>query len=48
MIVGDQLFWGNDQFDHMRLLLKGNDPVDPAEINWFTVRPRMIDRKAVL
>lgn len=47
MIVGEQLFWGNDQFDHMRLLLEGNDPVDPAEVDSLTARPRMIDRKAV-
>lgn len=47
MIVDDQLFWGNDQFEHMQLLIEGNDPVDPATIDSFSARPRMIDRKAV-
>jgi 2-hydroxychromene-2-carboxylate isomerase len=47
MIIGGQLFWGNDQFDHMQLLLEGNDPVNPEELDSFTGRPRMIDRKAI-
>jgi hypothetical protein len=47
MIIGGQLFWGNDQFDHMQLLLEGNDPVTPEELDSFTGRPRMIDRKAI-
>jgi 2-hydroxychromene-2-carboxylate isomerase len=47
MIIGGQLFWGNDQFDHMQLLLEGNDPVTPEELDSFTGRPRMTDRKAI-
>ena len=47
MIIEEQLFWGNDQYDHMQLLLEGNDPVSPEELDSFTDRPRMIDRKAI-
>ncbi len=46
MIVADQLYWGNDQFDHIQLLLDGKDPIDAAKLDSFTARPRMIDRKA--
>jgi 2-hydroxychromene-2-carboxylate isomerase len=44
IIVGDQLFWGNDQFDHIRLLLDGNDPLDARKHKMLGSRPRMIDR----
>jgi predicted DsbA family dithiol-disulfide isomerase len=47
IIIKEQLFWGNDQYDHMQLLLEGNDPVSPDELDSFTDRPRMIDRKAI-
>ena len=47
IITKEQLFWGNDQYDHMQLLLEGNDPVSPDELDSFTDRPRMIDRKAI-
>ena len=47
MIIEEQLFWGNDQYDHMQLLLEGNDPVSPEELDSFTDKPRMIDRKAI-
>jgi 2-hydroxychromene-2-carboxylate isomerase len=33
MIIEEQLFWGNDQYDHMQLLLEGNDPVSPEELD---------------
>ena len=47
IIIKEQLFWGNDQYDHMQLLLEGNDPVSSDELDSFTDRPRMIDRKAI-
>jgi len=34
MMVGDELFWGYDDFPHLDLLLAGKDPVDPA--HWTT------------
>jgi 2-hydroxychromene-2-carboxylate isomerase len=30
MIVGDELFWGYDDFPHLELFLAGEDPLDPA------------------
>lgn len=46
IIVGDRLFWGNDQFEHIELLLSGKDPVDPGKIAALGKRERAIDRKA--
>ena len=31
MEVGDELFWGYDDFPHLELFLAGKDPVDAAE-----------------
>jgi hypothetical protein len=31
MEVGDELFWGYDDFPHLDLFLAGNDPLDPVE-----------------
>ncbi len=31
MQVGDELFWGYDDFPHLELLLAGKDPLDPRE-----------------
>jgi 2-hydroxychromene-2-carboxylate isomerase len=31
MRVGDELFWGYDDFPYLELFLAGNDPIDPAE-----------------
>ncbi len=45
MIVGDQLFWGNDQFEHIGLLLEGKDPLDSLKHRSLESRPRKIDRK---
>ena len=47
MIVGDQLFWGNDQFEHIGLLLEGKDPLDSQKHQSLQSRPRKIDRKKV-
>jgi 2-hydroxychromene-2-carboxylate isomerase len=30
MIVGDELFWGYDDFPYLELVLGGRDPIDPA------------------
>ena len=45
MIVDGNLFWGNDQMEHIELLLAGKDPLDPEKLNALQ-RPRAIDRKA--
>jgi len=31
MMIGDELFWGYDDFPYLELFLAGNDPVDAAE-----------------
>ena len=45
IIIDDNLFWGNDQMDHIELLLDGKDPLDREILN-DQERPRAIDRKA--
>jgi len=45
MIIDKELFWGNDQFDHMALYLKGEDATDKALIKKVLSRKRAIDRK---
>ena len=45
IIIDDNLFWGNDQMDHIELLLEGRDPLDREKLN-DQERPRAIDRKA--
>ena len=45
IIIDDNLFWGNDQMNHIELLLDGKDPLDKAKLNQEE-RPRAIDRKA--
>jgi len=32
MIVGDELFWGYDDFPYLELVLAGRDPIDPASM----------------
>jgi 2-hydroxychromene-2-carboxylate isomerase len=35
MIVGDELFWGYDDFPHLERCLAGDDPIDPEALkNW--------------
>ena len=46
IIIDDNLFWGNDQMDHIELLLDGKDPLDRERLN-DQLRPRAIDRKAL-
>ena len=31
MIVGDELFWGYDDFPHLERFLAGADPLDAAD-----------------
>ena len=45
IIIDDNLFWGNDQMDHIELMLDGKDPLDRERLN-DQERPRAIDRKA--
>ena len=45
MVVGDEIFWGFDDFPHFELYLKGEDPFDLAEFEaWMQVKPS-IQRK---
>ncbi len=46
MRLGELLFWGNDQLDHVALALDGRDPLDAARVDAMLARPRAIDRKA--
>jgi 2-hydroxychromene-2-carboxylate isomerase len=40
MTVGDELFWGYDDFPHLELVLAGKDPIDPAVIaEWRSEGP---------
>ena len=43
MIVDDLLFWGNDQMEHIELLLSGKDPLNQSKLDALE-RPRAIDR----
>ena len=45
IIIDNNLFWGNDQMDHIELLLGGKDPLDRERLK-DQERPRAIDRKA--
>eukprot|EP00039_Didymoeca_costata_P020662 m.342061 g.342061 ORF g.342061 m.342061 type:complete len:237 (+) comp20852_c0_seq1:120-830(+) len=47
-IVNNELFWGNDQFDQMELVLSGQDPLLSVELSNFSDRKRGIDRKHFL
>lgn len=44
-IIDDELFWGNDQFDHMDAYLSGNDPLKRSGYDASKTRQRGIDRK---
>ena len=46
IIIDGNLFWGNDQMEHIELLLAGNDPLDREQLSAQVARPRAIDRKA--
>lgn len=47
-IIDDQLFWGNDQLEHIELYLQGNDPLDADWVDELLIRGRGIDRKSFL
>ena len=46
IIIDDNLFWGNDQMEHIELLLAGKDPLNRKKLNLHQSRRRGIDRKA--
>jgi len=43
-IVDGELFWGNDQLEHIELYLQGMDPLKPEYLEEMLARPRGIDR----
>ena len=43
-IVGGELFWGNDQLEHIELFLQGKDPLEPECVEEMLARHRGIDR----
>ena len=45
VIIDGNLFWGNDQIEHIELLLAGKDPLDRKKLNAHEKRDRAIDRK---
>jgi 2-hydroxychromene-2-carboxylate isomerase len=48
MIIDEQLFWGNDQFEHMSIFIEGNDSLDVAKVTEALGSTRAIDRKKVM
>lgn len=47
-IIDDELFWGNDQLEHIELYLQGNDPLDTERVQKMLARHRGIDRKSFI
>ncbi len=47
MIIDGQLFWGNDQFEHMALYVSGRDPLEIEKVAASLKNKRAIDRKTV-
>ena len=45
IVIDDNLFGGNDQMDHVELLLDGKDPLDRERLSDYE-RPRAVDRRA--
>ena len=47
MMVGDELFWGYDDFPHLELFLAGKDPIEPAEWRKWSapLRPSAVREK---
>tara|TARA_Y200000002_G_scaffold297479_1_gene252116 strand:+ start:468 stop:1148 length:681 start_codon:yes stop_codon:yes gene_type:complete len=45
IIIDGNLFWGNDQTEHIELFLAGKDPLDIEKLEEQLIRPRAIDRK---
>ena len=44
IIFGDELFWGNDQFEYLSKVIKGTYKIDDALYQDVVNRPRAIDR----
>ncbi|MEH6813350.1 MAG: 2-hydroxychromene-2-carboxylate isomerase [Motiliproteus sp.] len=44
-IIDDELFWGNDQLEHLEIYLQGKDPLDAEQVSNMLARHRGIDRK---
>lgn len=47
MIFEGELFWGNDQFEYLSNLIKGNYQVNMEQLQELATRPRGIDRDRV-
>jgi len=45
IVIDKELFWGNDQFEHISLYLDGKDPIDKKDLKQFLDKERAIDRK---
>ncbi|MAH89101.1 MAG: hypothetical protein CMJ06_03545 [Pelagibacterales bacterium] len=45
IIIDGNLFWGNDQIEHIQLFLEGKNPLNKEKIFENLMRPRAIDRK---
>jgi len=46
-IIDDELFWGNDQLEHIETFLQGKDPLEPEKVEEMLARHRGIDRKVM-
>ncbi|SFG48405.1 2-hydroxychromene-2-carboxylate isomerase [Neptunomonas qingdaonensis] len=47
-IVDGELFWGNDQQEHLDIYLQGNDPLNRPKVEEMLARHRGIDRKTLI
>jgi len=47
MAIGDELFWGYDDFPYLELFLKGEDPIEKMNLpSWGNVKPSAQRRKS--
>ena len=44
-VLDGELFWGNDQREHLKLCVEGDDPLDREALEEMLARARGIDRK---
>ncbi|MEH6822541.1 MAG: 2-hydroxychromene-2-carboxylate isomerase [Motiliproteus sp.] len=47
-IIDGELFWGNDQLEHLELFIQGQDPLDRDRVDEMLARDRGIDRKSTV
>ena len=47
-VLGEELFWGNDQIEYIELFLDGKDPLNRDKVNSYSARPRAADRPKFL